>query len=173
MHTSKKYKKRAEALWGQGDFVLCDAPILTKHAKRRCDERHIKRIHVMGDRAHAIVKDGNVVVTVWQKPPDGYGVRSSKGIEYMRKTHKAVQIPKEVLKHFPRHASKKTEEVEAVTPRRKTRPRKGARGTKRDKAMKEKNAKIESKKTVRKKTESGKSGKSFKKARKKGKKVKF
>ena len=105
MHTSKKYQKRPEALWGQGDFVLCDAPKLTKHAKRRCDERNIKPIHVLGERAHAIVKNG-AVVTVWQKPPENYGVRSSKGIEHMRKTHKAVKIPKEVLKHFPEYAVK-------------------------------------------------------------------
>ena len=105
MHTSKKYQKKAQALEGQGDFVLCDAPKLTKHAKRRCDERNIKHIHVLGERVHAIVKNG-AVVTVWQKPRKNYGVRSSKGIEHMRKTHKAVKIPKEVLKHFPQYSVK-------------------------------------------------------------------
>ena len=112
MHTSKKYQKKAQALGGQGDFVLCDAPKLTKHAKRRCDERNIKHIHVLGERAHAIVKNG-AVVTVWQKPPENYGVRSSKGIEHMRKTHKAVKIPKEVLKHFPQYAVKKRGKLKA------------------------------------------------------------
>lgn len=91
MHRSKKYQ--ANSLY-EGDFSLCDYT-LTRHAQRRCKERHIKPTRVMD--ACAIVK-GKLVVTAWQRQPSG--VHCSKGIEHMRKTNTNKVIPKEVLVHM-------------------------------------------------------------------------
>ena len=89
------YKSRKASSLYDGDFSLCDV-VLTKHAKRRCKERHIKPINVQD--ACAIIK-GRYVVTAWQKQPANYGVHCTKGIDYMRKTNRDKVIPKEVLEH--------------------------------------------------------------------------
>ena len=94
MYKSRKYQ--ANSLY-DGDFSLCDV-VLTKHAKRRCKERHIKPTRVKD--ACAIVKGGRYVITAWQKQPDKYGVHCTKGLDYMRKTNKNKVIPMEVLKHI-------------------------------------------------------------------------
>lgn len=93
------YKSRKASSIYDGDFSLCDV-VLTKHAKRRCKERHIKPINVQD--ACAIIK-GRYVVTAWQKQPANYGVHCTKGIDYMRKTNKTKVIPKEVLDHIRKH----------------------------------------------------------------------
>ena len=92
MHTSRKYQ--ANCLY-EGDFSLCDY-VLTRHAKRRCKERHIKPINVMD--AHAIV-NGKVVITAWQRHLHNRAP-CTKGIEYLRRTNKNKVIPKEVLVHM-------------------------------------------------------------------------
>lgn len=88
-----------------GDFSLCDGSDvkLSRHARRRCKERHINPFYV--ENSHAIIRN-RVVVTAWQKEPKNFGTRSSKGVDYMRKTHKAVCVPKDVLVHFPKYAAR-------------------------------------------------------------------
>ena len=93
------YKSRKAGSLYDGDFSLCDV-VLTKHAKRRCKERHIKPINVQD--ACAIIK-GRYVVTVWQKQPEKHGVHCTKGIDYMRKTNRDKVIPKQVLEHIRKH----------------------------------------------------------------------
>lgn len=93
MYKSRKYQ--ANSLYA-GDFSLCDV-VLTRHAQRRCKERHIKPINVQD--ACAIVK-GKLVITAWQKQPANYGVHCTKGVDYMRRTNKNKVIPNEVLEHF-------------------------------------------------------------------------
>lgn len=88
MHTSRKHQ--ANSLY-EGDFSLCDYT-LTRHAKQRCKQRHIKPTKARD--ACAIVK-GKFVVTAWQKQLSG--VHCSKGIEHLRKTNTKKVIPKEVL----------------------------------------------------------------------------
>ena len=102
---SKSSRKTAANNWGQDDFSLCDGnePPLTRHARRRCKERHINPLRVA--EAHAIVCN-SVVVTAWQKEPDNFGIRSVKGVEYLRKTHTAVRVPKDVLACMPKYAAK-------------------------------------------------------------------
>ena len=88
-----------------GDFSLCDGSDvkLSRHARRRCKERHINPFYV--ENSHAIIRN-RVVVTAWQKEPKNFGTRSSKGVDYMRKTHKAVCVPKDVLVHLPKYAAR-------------------------------------------------------------------
>ena len=93
MYKSRKYQ--VNSLYA-GDFSLCDV-ILTRHAKQRCKERHIKSINVQN--ACTIVK-GRYVITVWQKQSANYGRHCTKGVDYMRSTNKNKVIPKEVLKIF-------------------------------------------------------------------------
>ena len=98
---SKKGYERTK-MYG-GDFSLCDGSDLTlsRHARRRCKERHINPFHV--ESAHAIIRN-RVVITAWQKEPNEFGTRSSKGEDYIRRKHKAVAVPKDVLVHLPKYA---------------------------------------------------------------------
>lgn len=123
MHTSRKASRKASSIY-DGDFSLCDI-VLTRHAQRRCKERHIKPTRVRD--ANAIIK-GRYVVTVWQKPPERYGVHCTRGIDYLRKTNRNKVIPNEVLMHMKEHTYKEPEmpEIPKRKPRkpRKRKPRK-------------------------------------------------
>lgn len=106
------------------DPVPWKGPILTKHARKRCAQRHINPLHIGLDPSiTARLTHGNVVATVYKTPPTEFvrarganeiehGVRGHRrtrrdyrgpvvnGAEHIRRTHRPRLIPKDVFKHL-------------------------------------------------------------------------
>ena len=124
------------------DPVPLQGPILTKHARERCKQRHINPLHVgvnSSTNARYVRRGRSVVATVYKNPPTEF-VRTSNpnrvdetiettlgrrrtrknyrgpvisGEDYMRRTHRAIRVPRDVAIHV-----KKTKSDRQTEPRR-------------------------------------------------------
>ena len=119
------------------DPVPMKGPILSKHARERCKQRHINPLHIgvnpstnarFGRRTH---RGRSVVATVYKNPPTefvrvpkqyradenievvlgrrqtrkGYSGPVISGEDYMRRTHRAVCVPRDVAIHVKKSKS--------------------------------------------------------------------
>jgi len=98
------------------DPVPWKGPILTKHARKRCTQRHINPLHIGVDSSITVRfgTRGKVVATVYKNPPTEFvracgGHRRTRrdyrghvvdGVEHIRRTHRPQRIPKDVAKHL-------------------------------------------------------------------------
>lgn len=169
------------------DPIPFQGPILTKHARERCKQRHINPLHIglnpstnaqFGSRTSG---DQLVVATVYKNPPTefvrktrqrrthhttedkilghrrtrrDYGGHVIDGEEHMRKTHRAVCVPKDVLVHLKKISKTKKSCHEAQT-KTKAQMKSDARAIKHQKKLDMKREKRRRKQEIRYRSKKG------------------
>ena len=92
----------------EDDIVPWTGPILSRHARERCKQRHINPLHVGTDPTTRVCEHRKVVKTVWKEPPTELvdGIRQTRrdfhgpvrsGAQDLREKNRAKTIPKQVL----------------------------------------------------------------------------
>jgi len=90
------------------DVTPWTGPVLTKHARKRCTQRHINPLHVGVDSSTKAILSENVVLTVYKKTTGAV----IDGEEYMRKTNRPHHVPEDVAIHLNKYSNRSTKFTE-------------------------------------------------------------
>lgn len=93
------------------DVTPWTGPILTKHARKRCTQRHINPLHVGVDSSTNAILSKNVVVTVYKKTTSA----AIDGEEFMRKTNRPHHVPEDVAIHLNKYSKRSTKFTERTS----------------------------------------------------------
>ena len=128
------------------DVTPWTGPVLTKHARKRCTQRHINPLHVGVDSSTKAIVSNNVVLTVYKRTHREYRAKGEHSIEqglqghrrtrsdywgpvidgeqYMRKTNKPHNVPEDVAIHLNKYSDRSTKFTERTSYTKKEKKKK-------------------------------------------------
>ena len=90
------------------DVTPWTGPVLTKHARKRCTQRHINPLHVGVDSSTKAIVSNNVVLTVYKRTTAAV----IDGAEHIRRTNRPHHVPEDVAIHLNKYSDRSTKFAE-------------------------------------------------------------